>query len=66
VSGFVTVSFMRLTWVMDHLAYVPALGLIGLAVAGVEAVSGPGREGGGGGGRRPCGRGGCPGSWFPR
>jgi len=38
VSGLFTVSFMRLTWVMDHLAYVPLVGLIGLAVAGLGAV----------------------------
>ncbi len=36
VSGFVTTAFMSFTWVMDHLAYVSLLGLIGLATAGME------------------------------
>lgn len=36
VLGFVPISSQRFTWVMDHLAYVPLLGLIGLAVGGLE------------------------------
>ncbi len=34
ILGFVTVSFMRFTSVMDHLAYLPMVGLVGLAAAG--------------------------------
>ena len=33
VLGFVRVSFMRFTSVMDHLAYLPMVGLVGLAAA---------------------------------
>jgi len=36
VSGIISVSYMRLTWVMDHLAYVSFVGLIGLAVAAAD------------------------------
>lgn len=35
ILGFVTISSQRFTWAMDHLIYVPLLGLIGLATAGV-------------------------------
>jgi len=35
VLGFVTMSYMRITWVADHFLYLPALGLIGLATAGI-------------------------------
>jgi tetratricopeptide (TPR) repeat protein len=38
--GFKTVSFMSFTWVMDHFLYLPILGLIGLAVAGLEQIDG--------------------------
>jgi len=38
--GFKTVSYMSYTWVMDHLLYLPILGLIGLAVAGLERIRG--------------------------
>ncbi len=31
VLGFVTMSYMRITWVADHFLYLPILGLIGLA-----------------------------------
>ncbi|MCE0523392.1 MAG: tetratricopeptide repeat protein [Methylacidiphilales bacterium] len=31
--GFIPVSYMSFTWVMDHLLYIPVIGLIGLAVA---------------------------------
>ncbi len=34
--GFVPISFMRFTWVMDHLAYVALPGLIALALAGLQ------------------------------
>jgi len=38
ILGFVTVSFMRITGVMDHLAYVALAGVVGLAAAGVGAA----------------------------
>jgi hypothetical protein len=38
--GFKSVSFMSFTWVMDHFLYLPILGLIGLAVAGLEQLDG--------------------------
>jgi len=34
--GFLTGSYMLYTWVMDHVLYIPIIGLIGLAVAGLE------------------------------
>ena len=34
--GFVTTGNMNFTWVMDHFLYLPLIGIIGLAVAGVE------------------------------
>lgn len=37
VMGFFTMSFMRLSWASDHLAYLPALGIIGLIAAGLSA-----------------------------
>jgi lipoprotein NlpI len=36
--GLTTASYMTFTWVMDHLLYLPVIGLIGLAVAGAEHV----------------------------
>jgi hypothetical protein len=36
--GFKTVSYMSFTWVMDHFLYLPILGLIGLAAAGVGQI----------------------------
>lgn len=36
--GFVAGSYMMFTWVMDHVVYIPIIGLIGLAVAGIDAV----------------------------
>jgi tetratricopeptide (TPR) repeat protein len=33
VLGFVTMSFMHISWVADHFAYVPSLGIIGLVSA---------------------------------
>lgn len=38
VLGFVTITSQRFSWVMDHLAYVPILGLIGLAAAAASAA----------------------------
>jgi len=32
--GFTPVAYMSYTWVMDHILYLPLIGLIGLAVAG--------------------------------
>jgi len=36
--GFISVTYMTFTWVMDHLLYLPLIGLIGLAVAGLEKI----------------------------
>jgi len=33
--GFIEASYMNFTWVMDHFLYIPIIGLIGLAVAGL-------------------------------
>jgi hypothetical protein len=38
--GFKVVSYMEFTWVMDHFLYLPLVGLIGLAVAGMEQIDG--------------------------
>jgi tetratricopeptide (TPR) repeat protein len=38
VLGFIPISHMRFTWTMDHLVYVPLVGLVGLAAAGVGAA----------------------------
>jgi tetratricopeptide (TPR) repeat protein len=35
IIGFIKMSYMRITWAADHFLYLPALGLIGLAAAGV-------------------------------
>jgi len=34
--GFIEVSYMNFTWVMDHLLYLPGIGLIGLLMAALE------------------------------
>jgi len=34
ILGFITMSYMRITWVADHFVYLPIIGLIGLATAG--------------------------------
>jgi len=34
ILGFITMSYMRITWVADHFVYLPAIGVIGLIVAG--------------------------------
>jgi tetratricopeptide (TPR) repeat protein len=34
--GFIPISFMNFTWVMDHFTYLPMIGLIALVVAGME------------------------------
>jgi len=36
--GFVPVSYMSFTWVMDHLLYLPIIGLIGLVIAALGDV----------------------------
>lgn len=38
ILGFVTISSQRFSWVLDHLAYVPLLGVVGLAAAGIDVV----------------------------
>jgi len=39
VLGFVPMAYLRLSWVADHFAYVPMLGLAGLAAAGAAAAA---------------------------
>jgi Flp pilus assembly protein TadD len=50
VLGFVPISFMRLSWIMDHLAYLALPGLTGLAAAGcgvaARRIPGSWRNGG--------------------
>ena len=36
--GFTNGSYMRFTWVMDHLVYIPLVGLIGLTVAALDRL----------------------------
>jgi len=38
--GFVAGSYMGFTWVMDHLLYLPIIGLIGLMTAGLGEIEG--------------------------
>jgi len=38
-AGFVAGTYMRFSWVMDHIVYVPLIGLVGLAVAGIESLA---------------------------
>jgi hypothetical protein len=35
VLGFVTISYMRITWAADHFIYLPMIGVIGLVAAGL-------------------------------
>ncbi|MFM9059287.1 MAG: tetratricopeptide repeat protein [Planctomycetaceae bacterium] len=35
VLGFITISYMRITWAADHFIYLPMIGLIGLVSAAV-------------------------------
>lgn len=37
--GFTWASYMSFTWVMDHVLYIPLIGLIGLAIAGCELTA---------------------------
>jgi tetratricopeptide (TPR) repeat protein len=39
VLVFIAVDNANMIWSLDHLAYLPMIGLIGLTVAGIEAVS---------------------------
>lgn len=36
--GFISIPYMRFTWVMDHFLYLPMIGLIGLAIAALEQM----------------------------
>jgi tetratricopeptide (TPR) repeat protein len=36
--GFVSISYMDFTWVLDHLLYIPSIGLIGLVVAALGSL----------------------------
>jgi len=36
--GFITMAYMNISWVADHLVYLPIIGLIGLTVAALETV----------------------------
>ncbi len=36
--GFITISYMTFTWVMDHFLYLPLIGIIGLVVAAVGSI----------------------------
>jgi Tfp pilus assembly protein PilF len=38
--GFVPAYYMSFSWVLDHVLYIPVIGLIGLAIAGWEDVEG--------------------------
>ena len=39
VLGFVPMAYLRISWVGDHLVYLPMLGLIGLAAAGAAGAA---------------------------
>jgi tetratricopeptide (TPR) repeat protein len=36
--GLISISYLSFSWVMDHLLYLPIIGLIGVVVAGAEEV----------------------------
>jgi len=38
VLGFITISFMRITWAADHFIYLPMIGVIALIIAAVAAA----------------------------
>jgi Tfp pilus assembly protein PilF len=44
VLGFVTISYMRITWVADHFIYLPMISIIALLCAGAVLVFGRVRE----------------------
>ncbi len=35
ILGFITISYMRITWVADHFLYLPMISLLGLGAAGI-------------------------------
>jgi len=35
VLGFITISYMRITWAADHFIYLPMIGIVGLVAAGL-------------------------------
>jgi Flp pilus assembly protein TadD len=37
ILGFITISYMRITWVADHFLYTPMLSLLAIAAAGLSA-----------------------------
>jgi tetratricopeptide (TPR) repeat protein len=39
ILGFVSMAYMHIAWVADHFAYLPLLGLVGLAVAGAGSLA---------------------------
>jgi len=36
--GFDAISYMQATWTLDHMLYIPIIGLIGLVVAGLDGM----------------------------
>src|SRR5208283_4761585 len=40
VLGLIPMGYLRLSWVADHFAYLPMLGLIGLVAAGAGVLAG--------------------------
>jgi Tfp pilus assembly protein PilF len=44
VLGFVTISYMRITWVADHFIYLPMISIIALLCAGVVRFFGHAQE----------------------
>ncbi|HEX4140133.1 MAG TPA: tetratricopeptide repeat protein [Candidatus Methylacidiphilales bacterium] len=40
VAGLVRMKYFEVAWVADHLAYLPIIGLVALAVAGMEKLGG--------------------------
>ncbi len=36
--GFKAISYMHATWTLDHMLYIPIIGLIGLVVAGLDGI----------------------------
>jgi Tfp pilus assembly protein PilF len=44
VLGFVTISYMRITWVADHFIYLPMVGILALLCAGATLLFGRAQE----------------------